>query len=419
MAKNQGETAHFLADKHIIVAGAGIAGLAFVRALDLYWPDGVTKPKVTMYEKREDTDFAQREGYSISIRSDRMSGGMQALQRLGLLDQILAASITGQHGGRGSFRIWDANWKTVVEFNQPKTPPDGLPGNSMRIARYVLRKQLQAGLPSTTTLHSGTGCASATALPDGRMRIVLTDGSTADCNLLIAADGANSKIRASLRPHDTLSFAGATMITGISQFPEGLPSIIKEDHGALIGGNGNSLFVSPVDDTSAVWSISFLSDEPRERLRGLAAVKAQDRILNEARARGDVFAEPFTQLVDATNASQLMVVNAMDKMPIAHSEMTSEQQHAVVFIGDANHAVSPFAGNGANIALMDAVELAVELCNSQDLKTAVTAYDAKSIPRAKRTVKTSHQTISMIHSTGWKSWLWIGMLHGVNFLMSF
>lgn len=86
---------HALSGKHIIVAGAGIAGLSFVRALYRTWPVGLKPPRVTLYERREKKVSPDREGYSISIRSDPMSGGMQALQKLCLLN----ADSGGKHHG--------------------------------------------------------------------------------------------------------------------------------------------------------------------------------------------------------------------------------------------------------------------------------------------------------------------------------
>lgn len=138
---------HPLAGKHIIISGAGIAGLALARALHRTWPQDVPRPRITLYERWKKDISVERGGYSISIRSDALSGGMQALQKLGLLDDVLAASITGQHGGAGSFNVWDANWNPIVTLNPPRTLPDGLAASAMRVARYILRQKLLDALP--------------------------------------------------------------------------------------------------------------------------------------------------------------------------------------------------------------------------------------------------------------------------------
>ncbi|KAK3052413.1 hypothetical protein LTR09_006623 [Extremus antarcticus] len=122
--------------------------------------------------------------------------------------------------------------------------------------------------------------------------------------------------------------------------------------------------------------------------------------MEEARRCGKAFAEPFAQLLDYTNPATLKVFNAMDKLPINHAELPDIP---VVFIGDSNHAVSPFAGNGANIALMDGIDLATELCQTQGLFTARANFDKKSMARSTRTLKSSHVIITIAHSSGW--WL--------------
>lgn len=404
-----------LAGRHIIVAGGGIAGLAFARSIDRYWPENVEKPRTTLYERREKVISRDKEGYSMSIRSDAMSGGMQALQKLGILDELLAASITGQHGGAGSFNVWDAHWNPILKMKPPKVPPDSLPAPAMRIARYVLRQHLVDALPSSVEAHWGVGCSSA-ALENGRVRVTLTDGSSAGCDLLVAADGANSAVRGAFRPKDTLSYAGAVSITATGRFPEGLPDEVKEDHGIVLGGDGTSLFASPIDDYSAIWSVSTLESTPREILGGKYVQDHAEEIVAEAREKGKSLSQPFDRLLDATDPATVMVMNTMDKQPVDHSEL---EDIPVVFIGDANHAVSPFAGNGANMALMDGVDLAVELSSAQDVRSAVQAFDGKSRTRSKRTIDSSHLTIKIAHSTGWQLWMWKLALRVLNFVLSF
>ena len=79
----------------------------------------------------------------------------------------------------------------------------------------------------------------------------------------------------------------------------------------------------------------------------------------------------------------------------------------VIFIGDANHAVSPFSGAGSNLALMDGLDLAEQLCKASSFEEAVKAYDKLAIPRSKQVIRMSHFTISVAHSTGWWTWAYV------------
>lgn len=79
---------------------------------------------------------------------------------------------------------------------------------------------------------------------------------------------------------------------------------------------------------------------------------------------------------------------------------------------------SPFAGNGANMALRDGVSLAEVICTSATFETAAAEFDKESIPRCKSTVKKSHLVIALTHTTGWRFWLTIMFLRIVNFFIS-
>jgi 2-polyprenyl-6-methoxyphenol hydroxylase-like FAD-dependent oxidoreductase len=406
--------AHFASEKRIIIAGAGIAGLAFTRALDRYWPSGSPRPRITIYERDTQEVSVEREGYSLSIRSDGASGGMQALQKLGLLDSMLEMSITGLQGQKGTFMLWDVNWKPILKFKSPSQPPDGLPAPHMRIARNVLRRLLVEGLPSYAEVHWSSACRGVQRLPDGRVQVELSDGQVDDCDILVIADGANSKLRAVLRPDDKLCFAGAVCLSGSAKFTDGVPEPVDENWGLLLGGGGTSLFASPIDEDRAVWCLSYLSPERREIVKPPLLRGTVDELLKETLVRGKVFEQPFEQLVQATDPSTFMLFNAMDKQPFVHSDIGSTP---IIFIGDSNHAMSPFAGNGANMALMDGVELAEEVCKGVSLKSAVEKYDARSMPRSKRAIRQSHWVINVAHAEGLRLAFWMVVLRIFNFLM--
>ncbi|KAK9320569.1 hypothetical protein V1517DRAFT_205173 [Lipomyces orientalis] len=401
----------FAAGMRIIVAGAGIAGLSFVIALRKQRLTSCTHITVTVYERDPREVSIEREGYSLSIRSDGLSGGMQALNKLGLLDSMPAASYTGSQGNAGGFTLWDKDWNEIMKMKS--SPIEGLPAPSMRIARNVLRRMLVDAVSSEDTIHWMTTCTGVAQLPSGKVQVQLSNGQVDDCDLLVAADGAHSRIRSILRPDDNLSFAAAVCIAGNSRFLSGVPEPVNRDWGCVLSGNGTGLFVSPVDQHSAVWSVSYLAEEPRKRMKPPLSNQDIDCLIRESLDRGKSFAQPFRTLVQATDPSTLMVLNAVDKQPFSHAGR-NQKPVSVVFIGDSNHAVSPFAGNGANMALMDGWELAEQICKSNSLPDALAAYDASSMPRSKSTVRMSHWSIALAHAQGWKLTLYIYLLRLVK-----
>lgn len=96
--------------------------------------------------------------------------------------------------------------------------------------------------------------------------------------------------------------------------------------------------------------------------------------------------ELFANLINSTDSSIAFVIPARDKKPFSHENVLP----GVVFIGDSNHAVSPFAGNGANTALADGWDLAGFLLTSDSIGNTVAAYDKVSVPSAQRTLNSSH-----------------------------
>lgn len=75
-------------------------------------------------------------------------------------------------------------------------------------------------------------CLGVKLLDDRRLSVTVSSQNKSehliDCDLLIAADGAHSKIRASLRPGDQLRYAGATQIGGLAVFPQDIPNPLAD-----------------------------------------------------------------------------------------------------------------------------------------------------------------------------------------------
>ena len=349
---------HILSGKRIIVSGAGLAGLSFVIALRKHLrsvdPSSLVHPPTLVIYERESKELAPgREGYSISIRSDGRPGGIQTLQKLGILDKAIDVSITGlTHGEAGGFTIWDTSWNELLKIRP--WIPEGLPVGGLRIARRRLRDVMIDAVEAGDVVHWNIACTGVTRLDDGRVQLQLSNGGTDQCDLLIAADGASSKLRACLRPEDKLSFAGPVFLGGTARFLDGpTPKPVDQDWGPVLGGEGKGLFVSPVDKTSALWGLSYLASEPREPMKQPMSKEESDKICQEALQLGSCFQEPFQTLVRATDPTTTMVFNAMDKQPFANvGAGYRDDKSPAVFIGDSNHAVSPFAGNGANLAMV-------------------------------------------------------------------
>ncbi|KAF2250887.1 FAD/NAD(P)-binding domain-containing protein [Trematosphaeria pertusa] len=429
---------HFLANKTITVSGAGISGLAFAISLHKLWSSISTSPPppITLYERDHSAVPKNREGYSLSLRSDRPSAGIQTLQKMGLLDRMLEVSITGLEGdatlgendtqerkGEGGFVVWDKEFRKIMKV-QSKTPK-GCPVAGMRIARKDLRRTLVEsveGLPDVE-IRWGEAVTGVSSAPDGGVEIETSKGRVETCDILLACDGSSSKLRGILRPNDTLKFAGPTCVFGTTSIAGHHPSGRDDEFGSAISGAGPALFIAPVDHESMIWCLSWQVDEPLVPKKPPMSPEDSQALLDEARKiGGPAYGEQLLKMIDDTDPKTLTRFNAMDKQPFTHSGAyitapnLSSLQGKVIFLGDANHAVSPFAGNGANLALMDGWDFAESLVQSESLEEAVGRYDKLTVGRAKRVIAMSHFSIRVMHATGWWLWFWMGVLRVIRFL---
>jgi 2-polyprenyl-6-methoxyphenol hydroxylase-like FAD-dependent oxidoreductase len=405
---------HFLSGRHIVVAGAGIAGLSFAVALRKLWPTDVPPPRITIFDRDSKHDALGREGYSLSLAGSNNTGGLVALKDLGVLDRILSHAILSADK-TGAFRLWDADWSEILSVRLHPAP--GLPTSGIRIARKHLRETLVEAVADE--IQWGAACVSATKLEDAKMLVQVSrsDGSqlsAVECDLLVVADGANSKIRAGLRPDDVLRYAGAVQIAGLARFTGGIPAPLDKSWGQqLSDGRGVACFYSPVDQQSVVWALSFLEPTARARTKTSDSQEGES-LVQEALTRGHVLGELFQTIVSsATNPRDVFCLPARDKKPFRHDP----ELGPVVFIGDSNHAVSPFAGYGANLALKDGWDLAQKLTAATSVKDAVREYDAVSFPRAVDILKTSRSRIKWGHSTGWMFSLWRGFMKCMGYIL--
>ncbi|SPJ81888.1 uncharacterized protein FTOL_09293 [Fusarium torulosum] len=391
---------HFLERKTIIVAGGGVAGSAFVIGLRKLWNTQLEEPRIVIYDRDSPDVSAQREGYTVSLVGYDASGGLIALNKLGLLQQTLDKAVSGLNN-EGAFKIWGPNWNEQASFR--RKPLDGLPSSSIRITRKDLRQVLHDNLRPEDSVQWNSRCVAVRQLESGRLSVQVVQGQPGYelmteelCDILIAADGAHSKLREYLRPNDKLEFAGAILRGGISRFEGPPPAPVDKDWGFILSGTGVSCFFSPVDKHSIVWGVGALETEQVPSL-DTNDEKAIKEVVECGLRLGDRLHEPFSTIVRHTDPKTVFSMNAHDKAPFSHEDMV---KRGVVFIGDSNHAVSPFAGFGANLALSDAWDLAEQLCRSSSMAYAIAAYDELSVPRARKILEGSRERLKMGHRKG-------------------
>ncbi|KAH8890588.1 hypothetical protein GQ53DRAFT_765789 [Thozetella sp. PMI_491] len=330
---------------------------------------GDEPPNAIIYERDPRVVPTEREGYSLSLAGYDETGGLHAARDLGILDEVLRNAVPGL-GDQFTFTIWDSSWSEI--FSIKFKAACGLPTAGIWLARRSPRKVLIDAVGPDRITWS-VACVAAKRLASGRVQVqhsgsgISDDQAVAECDLLVVADG----------------YTGIMQKGGRAYFPNG----------------GIACFLSPYDETSVAWSISYRLNAIEPPLN---AQNEEDAlaVLEDCRILGREFPEPFQAVLDATDPKDVARLPARDRLPFRHDLADGP----VLFIGDSNHAVTPFSGYGASLALKDAWDLASQLCRATSLADAVKAYDACSMPRAPRILKESHRRINMSHATGLSYW---------------
>jgi 2-polyprenyl-6-methoxyphenol hydroxylase-like FAD-dependent oxidoreductase len=94
--------------------------------------------------------------------------------------------------------------------------------------------------------------------------------------------------------------------------------------------------------------------------------------------------EPLPTLVRAAAEETLVVTELYDRLPL-----DAWSSGRITLLGDAAHPMAPFLGQGANMALEDAVFLASSLAEHPEPADALRAYERERMPRTSRVTMVS------------------------------
>lgn len=347
--------------RSVLIVGCGIGGPVAAMALARA---GI---EPTVYEARSGS--AEFAGSFLNMASN----GLEALSAIDARGPVLS-------GGFPTPRMvmWSSNGKRLGEVANGNTLADGT--TSTTIKRGALHRALRdQAAERGVQIETGKRLLSAETGTDGRVRARFDDGSEASADLLIGADGVHSVVRRSIAPDAPAPrYSGMLSLGGFAHCPELGPT--PGTYHMIFGRRAFFGYsVRPGGETYWFANV-FAANEPD---RAALSAKAQAAWRAELRVLFADDAGPALAMIDAT-------AHDLTAYPI-HDMPTVSRWHraGMVLLGDAAHATSPSSGQGAALAIEDALVLAKCLRDIPERETALARYEQLRRARVERVVRYS------------------------------
>ncbi|AEW98877.1 FAD-dependent oxidoreductase [Streptantibioticus cattleyicolor] len=338
----------------ITIIGAGLGGLTLARVLH------VNGMAATVYEA-EPSPTARSQGGLLDIHD---YNGQIALEAADLMDEFRGIVLEG----RQAMRILDPAGNVLFDKADDGT------GGRPEVQRGELREILLDSLPAGTVRwgHKVTGVR---PLGGGRHEVTFADGSTIATALLIGADGAWSRVRP-LLSDATPEYTGKSVVETYLFDADARHPVASKTVGSgamVVPAEGREIFAHRERDDTLHAYLGLT--EPREWFDAIDftdGATAAARIAREF----DGWAPELTALI--TDGDTAPILRPLYALPTGHRW---DRVPGVTLLGDAAHLAAP-NGEGANLAMLDAAELATALAaHPGEVEAALAAYEQAMFPR--------------------------------------
>ncbi|UCA60172.1 FAD-dependent monooxygenase [Chryseobacterium rhizoplanae] len=363
----------------IAIIGGGPAGLTLARLLQL------KNASVKVYE-RDFNKEARVQGSPLDMHED---SGLAALRKADLLEEFKKTFRPGAD------KTLIMNEQAEILFSDHDTKPEedfGAQHFRPEIDRGPLRNMLLKSLQPDTVIWDSHFISMEPH--NGGWMLHFKNGKSAYADLVIAADGTRSKIRPYLTDIKPV-YSGIIMLEGMVS-KDHAPNINALINGGKIMAFGNSknILIGQKGNGDLGFYASFKADENWSVNSGLD-FSDSEAVLQWFKTEYPEWDTIWHELF--VNATTPFIPRPIYAMPL---DQTWEAQPNITLIGDAAHVMPPFAGEGANMAMLDALELSEQLTDNRynTLQEAISQYEIKMRNRGAAATKESLENGNRMHT---------------------
>lgn len=339
-------------NKTFAIVGGGIGGLTLALALHR------KNIPVTVYE-------SARELKPVGAGLALAGNAMRALMEIGIAD-----AVTERGKVLKSMAVLDWKGRVLTQTDAELLSRKLGVVNNFTIHRADLHAVLARPLLAETFILN-KHCTGVVQHADGVV-LSFADGTSADAGYVIACDGIHSPLRRAYLPDSEPRYAGYTCWRGVTDY---IPAGVDMDKTTETWGLGRRFGIVPLKDGRIYWFAT--------RNAPYADPDMKRYTVKDVRRIFEGFHFPVTEIIERTPEERLIWSDIIDLKPLKRFAFGR-----VVLTGDAAHATTPNMGQGACMAIEDAVVLA-NLIERYEGEEAFRQFERRRIARTTRIVNDS------------------------------
>jgi len=352
---------------HVLIIGGGIAGPALALLLK---KAGISS---AVYEAHQSLDDVGG-GFTIA------PNGMNVLEEIGLAD-----SAVGSGARVSEFCFRDQSGKVLARFQAGKVQKYRWP--SVATSRTVLHRILMDEVARQGIQVEYHKRLKELGTDGGRMAVLFEDGTRVQGDFVVGADGVHSRVRQVIFPSaPRASYLGVLGVGGFAT-PSVTVAADAADRKSLnfTLGNAGQFGYCNIGQHEERWMWWCHLPHDKELTSAELAAVSNEEMRKKLLDRHGGWHDPIGTFLNNTPGIIKTNVYEVQHLPAWHYDR-------VVLVGDAAHAMSPSAGQGASVALEDALHLVKLLCRSSgEIETVFAEFERARRPRADRISAEAHK----------------------------